>query len=115
MRPRSLWSRLFIVALALLQATAPMLASAAEGEYARTRIGAADETHVEDHTQRNCAPAHPDSCALCQFLANATPDTPAQAFVPVCDGGRVAHVREASSLPAQLARAQRHSRAPPIA
>ncbi len=78
----SLFRRLFLVGIAIAQMAAPALVAAADGALAAQSSMVAGQTHIEDHTGAGCRPAHPDNCALCQFLTHfAATRTPAPLFV----------------------------------
>jgi hypothetical protein len=112
-RPPSLFRRLAFIAVAIVQMSAPVLVSVAEGQLAKSSVGQPGQVHVEDHTHRGCVPVHPDSCALCQYLTHFAAEKPEPAFVPVAVVERVAQSCEAFRLPATLARTRERTRAPP--
>ena len=112
-RPPSLVRRLAFLAVAIVQLSAPMLVSVAEGRLAASSVRQPGQVHVEDHTHRGCVPAHPDSCALCQFLTQFAAEQPEPAFRAAVVVERLMPSCESSRLPASLARAHDRTRAPP--
>ena len=112
-RPPSLFRRIAFIAVAIVQMSAPMLVSVAEGQLADASVGRPGQVHVEDHTHRGCVPVHPDRCALCQFLTHFAAEKTPSAFVPVAVVEQVAQSCEAFRLPAKLARTRERTRAPP--
>jgi hypothetical protein len=113
MRQISPFRRLFIVALAVLQMATPAALAAADA-LLEARAGGPGVVHVEDHTRRNCRPAHPDDCALCQLLSHFSPERSAAPGVPSARVVRVHVGDDASFLPSFAARAHQRSRAPPV-
>ncbi len=68
----SVWTRALTLALALFQAGAPLLAGLAD---ASGGLRNAPQSHIEDHTHRDCAPVHLDDCALCRVQSTSAPPT----------------------------------------
>lgn len=112
MRRFSVIARMLLVALAMFQAGAPAIASIADSSVA-SRTAA--PSHIEDHTRRNCAPVHPDDCALCRVLSIASQPA-GRAVGLACVALRIAVVRDRfDAAPAAIARSLQRSRAPPTA
>jgi hypothetical protein len=111
MRKSSLVVRVLAVALALFQVSAGPVAAIADA----TLPLRGPQSHIEDHTQRSCAPSHPDDCTLCRTLSlSATPTTPA---VLVGAGTARAGCRAAAPhvVPSAERLGLRQPRAPPAA
>ena len=112
MRQLSLVRRLLLSAVAVVQFTAPALAVAADARLVAD--AGTPQVHVEDHSQKNCRPVHPDDCALCQLLTHFSAPRAAGAAVPSETAGGRAVFDLAPVLAASTARAQARTRAPPV-
>jgi hypothetical protein len=106
--------RAVLLALSIVQMGAPALASVADAALASRASDTASRTHVEDHTHRSCAAAHPDDCALCQFLSNgAAPRASVPALPVVQRAPSHTAQREFAGIPSARTRAAEQPRAPP--
>jgi hypothetical protein len=73
MQKRSLWLRMPLFLLTLLQLSVPAAAA-----WADARLGeATGPAHIESHSTASCARIHPDDCAFHRFLAAPIAHTPA--------------------------------------
>ena len=54
---------------AVVQLVVPVMVTLADAALERSAQTARATSHVEDHTQKDCAPMHRDDCALCQHLS----------------------------------------------
>jgi hypothetical protein len=61
--------RILALAFAVVQASAPALAAAADAR-SQAESGWVRGTHVEEHSSEDCPHVHLADCALCQFLAH---------------------------------------------
>ncbi|HEV8411438.1 MAG TPA: hypothetical protein VGQ30_13075 [Gemmatimonadaceae bacterium] len=113
MRRRSLLSRLLLCGVAIVQMAAPPLAVVADARLTADSAGAS-QVHVEDHTQKNCHPVHPDDCALCRLLTHFSAPRAASPSVPIVASARCTACDDAIFLPASIARAHQRTRAPPV-
>jgi hypothetical protein len=114
MRNLSLFRRLSLVALTLVQMGVPTLVVVADARL-DAKSGVADRVHIEDHTHAICHTVHPDKCALCSFLSHFTPQRSAAPAVPVAMAACSIAFETSDLLPSSLARAQQRTRAPPVA
>jgi hypothetical protein len=105
--------RALFAAFAIVQMAVPAVVAFADADLALAS-GGVTQVHVEDHTGRNCRPAHPDDCALCRLLSHFSPQRGQAAILP-----RVAVVRpglsaDVAPLLSFIAGALARSRAPPV-
>ncbi|MFI5310767.1 MAG: hypothetical protein ACHQQ3_06010 [Gemmatimonadales bacterium] len=112
MRHLSPTRRLLVAALAVVQMAVPALVAIADAELASRSAGA--QVHIEDHTRRACTPAHPDDCALCQFLSSLSSERGSGVALPVALAATTGPVCDSSRLPAWVAVALQRTRAPPV-
>ncbi|MFI5310679.1 MAG: hypothetical protein ACHQQ3_05570 [Gemmatimonadales bacterium] len=112
MRRISRTRRALLATLAVVQMAVPALVAVADAELAIRARGSA-QSHVEDHTRKNCRPVHADDCALCRLLSHSTPQRAEATLVPAADSAPVRHCSDASQLPSPATRALERTRAPP--
>jgi hypothetical protein len=112
MRRLSLFSRMLLCGVAIVQMAAPALAVVADARLIADSSGA-PQVHVEDHTQKSCRAVHPDDCALCQLLTHFSAPRASAPALPNAVSARRPAYDDAVLLPASIARAQQRSRAPP--
>ena len=103
-----------MLALSIVQMGAPALASLADAGLAARASEVASRTHVEDHTHRSCAAAHPDDCALCQFLSHGSaPRGAVPEPLAIVRAATFGETRDCAGIPSARARAAEQPRAPP--
>jgi len=111
-RPRR--TRLFVLALALLQLAAPCLSAIADGMLSRDASTGAS-THIEAETRANCPAGHSPECVVCRYLALSATlgrSAPVVARIHVADGDGM---RLSTGLATLVTLARSRGRAPPIA
>jgi hypothetical protein len=113
MRRRSLFSRLLLCGVAIVQMAAPALAVVADARLTADSAGA-PLVHVEDHTQKSCRAVHPDDCALCSFLTHFSAPRASAPTLPAEQSIRCGGRNDTALRPASIARAQQRTRAPPV-
>ncbi len=105
--------RLLLAALAIVQMAVPVLAVVADAQLTADSAGA-PLVHIEDHTQKQCRPVHPDDCALCQLLSHFSAPRSSGPAVPSESCTRFS-VRDPGTLSlTSVARAIQRTRAPPV-
>jgi hypothetical protein len=113
MRHTTPFRRALFAAVAIVQMAVPAIVAVADAELA-VRAAGAVQVHVEDHTSRDCRPAHPDDCALCQLLSHLAFPRATSAVVPVASVVRSTTGDDASPLASSTVRSLQRTRAPPI-
>lgn len=106
----TVWTRGLILALALFQAGAPLLAALADASGAPS---GAVRSHIEDHTHRDCAQVHLEDCALCRVQTTAAPPAASAVGFGRAMLGSLAVPARAVTAPASVTRRLHDSRAPP--
>lgn len=111
MRNRSLFTRIALSAVAIVQMAVPVVAVVAD---ARLVAGGAPLVHIEEHTQKGCRAVHPDDCVLCQLLTHFSAPRSSGPTVPILPVARCAARRIASYTLTSIFRAHERTRAPPV-
>ncbi|HTR78446.1 MAG TPA: hypothetical protein VMH39_10060 [Gemmatimonadaceae bacterium] len=105
-------SRALLSTVAIVQMAVPVFAAVADARLIADS-GAA-QSHIEEHTQKNCRPVHPDDCVLCQLLTHFSAPRGSAPAIPAAAGAHGAARDGASLLPTSIARALQRTRAPPV-
>jgi hypothetical protein len=110
MRRMTVWTRALTLALALFQAGAPLLAGLADASGGSRN---APKSHIEDRTQRDCAPVHLDDCAFCRVQSFSAPPADPKGVFWKSESGSPEVFARAVAAPASAACRLHQSRAPP--
>lgn len=113
MRRRSLFSRITLAAVAIVQMAVPVVAAVADARLVADS-GGVPVVHIEEHTQKSCRPVHPDDCVLCQLLTHFSAPRASGPAVPVSSPARCAARGAASYTLTSIFRAHDRARAPPV-
>jgi hypothetical protein len=113
MRRRSLFMRIALTAVAIVQMAVPVFAAVADARLVADS-GGAPIVHIEEHTQKGCRPVHPDDCVLCQLLTHFSAPRSSGPAVPASTASRSAASVDVSYTLSSIFRAHERTRAPPV-